>query len=429
MERRVSSLSQGQRLLAAIMITDAVGFSTRMSVEEERTLRLIDRDLTLIGDICQEFGGTVLKSTGDGLLIYFLSAVEAVSCGLEMQRRLVDLAEGLEPNQYLDHRIGIHLGDILVSEQDVMGNGVNITARLQTYAKPRGLCVSRTIYDVVKARLNLHATFLGPLQLKNIEEPVPAYQLALQAEDTEPGPQGSEDHTCTLPMTTEALLATAVRNLTTHTHSLRIKKLVFATYQHAWENDPTVLDQFDLRSLLLSLRDRCPALADLEDQLQRVVAGLNRRDLYGEITETILKQLQPWYGRSLFQNPEAVEPEFTQLTVQSLEERCQAIADQFDQSPDALRLRKLLHCLCHGGWENDPSSLTQIYLPTLIQQILTVAPKPQDLRYRLGRIVKHLNRRQQYTRLANQARQAEITQEISEIVGGSDALASAGAES
>ncbi|HZG38530.1 MAG TPA: adenylate/guanylate cyclase domain-containing protein [Nodosilinea sp.] len=402
MERRVSSLSQGQRLLAAIMITDAVGFSTRMSVEEERTLRLIDRDLTLIGDICQEFGGTVLKSTGDGLLIYFLSAVEAVSCGLEMQRRLVDLAEGLEPNQYLDHRIGIHLGDILVSEQDVMGNGVNITARLQTYAKPRGLCVSRTIYDVVKARLNLHATFLGPLQLKNIEEPVPAYQLALQAEDTEPGPQGSEDHTCTLPMTTEALLATAVRNLTTHTHSLRIKKLVFATYQHAWENDPTVLDQFDLRSLLLSLRDRCPALADLEDQLQRVVAGLNRRDLYGEITETILKQLQPWYGRSLFQNPEAVEPEFTQLTVQSLEERCQAIADQFDQSPDALRLRKLLHCLCHGGWENDPSCLTQIYLPTLIQQILTVAPKPQDLRYRLGRIVKHLNRRQQYTRLANQ---------------------------
>jgi len=132
------------------MITDAVGFSTRMSMDEERTLRLIDCDLTLIGDICREFGGTVLKSTGDGLLIYFLSAVEAVSCGLEMQRRLVELAEGLEPDQYLDHRIGVHLGDILVSEQDVMGNGVNITARLQTYSKPRGLCVSRTIYDVSK---------------------------------------------------------------------------------------------------------------------------------------------------------------------------------------------------------------------------------------------------------------------------------------
>ncbi|MEA5451542.1 adenylate/guanylate cyclase domain-containing protein [Leptolyngbya sp. CCNP1308] len=403
MERRVSSLSQGQRLLAAIMITDAVGFSTRMSTDEECTLRLIDRDLTLIGDICREFGGTVLKSTGDGLLIYFLSAVEAVSCGLEMQRRLVDLAEGLEPNQYLDHRIGVHLGDILVSEQDVMGNGVNITARLQTYAKPRGLCVSRTIYDVVKARLNLHATFLGPLHLKNIEEPVPAYQLALHAEDTEPGPQGSEDHTCTLPMTTEALLANALRNLSTHTHSLRIKKLVFASYQQAWENDPTVLEQFDLRSLLLSLRDRCPTLADFEDQLQRVVAGLNRQDLYREVAETIVRQLQPWYGRSLFQNPEATPEGFTQLTVRSVEERCQAIADQFDQSPEALRLRKLLHCLCHGGWENDPNRLlNETYLPGLIQQTLTIAPKPQDLRYRLSRIVKHLNRRQQYTRLANQ---------------------------
>lgn len=402
MERRVSSLSQGQRLLAAIMITDAVGFSTRMSTDEECTLQLIDRDLTLIGDICREFGGTVLKSTGDGLLIYFLSAVEAVSCGLEMQRRLVDLAEGLEPNQYLDHRIGVHLGDILVSEQDVMGNGVNITARLQTFAKPRGLCVSRTIYDVVKARLNLHATFLGPLQLKNIEEPVPAYQLALHAEDTESGPQGSEEHTCTLPMTSEALLANALRHLSTHTHSLRIKKLVFATYQQAWENDPAVLDQFDLRSLLLSLRDRYPTLTEFEDQLKRVVAGLNRQDLYGEIAETIVKQLQPWYGRSLFQNPEATSEVFTQLTVRSLEERCQAIADQFDQSPDALRLRKLLHCLCHGGWENDPNRLSETYLPGLIQQTLTLAPRPQDLRYRLSRIVKYLNRRQQYTRLANQ---------------------------
>ncbi len=401
MERRVSSLSQGQRLLAAIMITDAVGFSTRMSMDEESTLRLIDRDLTLIGDICREFGGTVLKSTGDGLLIYFLSAVEAVSCGLEMQRRLVDLAEGLESDQYLDHRIGVHLGDILVSEQDVMGNGVNITARLQTYSKPRGLCVSRTIYDVVKARLNLHATFLGPLHLKNIEEPVPAYQLALQADDTEPGPHGSEDHTCTLPMTTEALLVIALRHLTTHTHSLRIKKLVFATYQKAWENDEAVLEQFDLRSLLLSLRDRNPTLSGLEHQLQQVVAGLNRQDLYHEMADIVVKQLQPWYARSLFQNPDVTD-EFTQLTIRSVEERCRGIGEQFDQSPDALRLRKLMHCLCYGSWENDPTRLNQLYLPGMVQQLLTIAPKPRDLRYRLERIVKHLNRRQQYTRLANQ---------------------------
>ena len=141
MEKRVSSLSQGQRILAAIMITDAVGFSKRMSIDEALTLALIDRDLTLIAETCSDYGGTVLKSTGDGLLIYFVSAVEAVSCGLAIQQKLVDLAEAAPADQYLDHRVGIHLGDILVSEQDVMGNGVNITARLQTFAKPRGLCV------------------------------------------------------------------------------------------------------------------------------------------------------------------------------------------------------------------------------------------------------------------------------------------------
>jgi hypothetical protein len=88
--------------------------------------------------------------------------------------------------------------------------------------------------------------------------------------------------------------------------------------------------------------------------------------------------------------------------VRSIDERCRAIADQFDQGPDALRLRKLLHCLCHGGWENDPDRLAQFYLPGLVQLALSVAPRPQDLRYRLGRIVKHLNRQRQYTRLANQ---------------------------
>jgi hypothetical protein len=101
-------------------------------------------------------------------------------------------------------------------------------------------------------------------------------------------------------MTTEALLANTVRTLTTHDQSLRIKKLVFATYQSAWENDSKVLEQCDLRSLLLSLRDRYPALPDLEAQLQWIVAGLNRQDLYREVADAVVKQLQPWYGRSLF---------------------------------------------------------------------------------------------------------------------------------
>ncbi|HEY9736359.1 MAG TPA: adenylate/guanylate cyclase domain-containing protein, partial [Trichocoleus sp.] len=187
MENRVLSSNPRHRILAAIMMTDAVGFSARMSVDEESTLRLIDRDLRLIGELCEAFEGTLLKSTGDGLLVYFVSAVQAVSCGLEIQQRLADLNR--EPMaiqsgvQGLMHRIGIHLGDILVNESDVMGNGVNIAARLQTYAKPGGLCISQTIYDVVKSRLRLNANFLGPLKLKNIEEPVPSYLVDPRPED------------------------------------------------------------------------------------------------------------------------------------------------------------------------------------------------------------------------------------------------------
>jgi adenylate cyclase len=399
MEKRVSSLSQGQRILAAIMITDAVGFSKRMSVDEGLTLKLIDRDLTLIAETCSDYSGTVLKSTGDGLLIYFVSAVEAVSCGLAIQQKLVDLADAAAPNEYLDHRIGIHLGDILVSEQDVMGNGVNITARLQTFAKPQGLCVSQTIFDVVKARLNLHSVFLGPLQLKNIEEPVPAYQISLTPDEDglDPNPSMADEPTCTLPMATDVLLDIAVRTLITHSYSRRIKKLVFAAYQQAWENNTRVLDQFDLRSLLTSLRDRYPHLNELDYQFQRIVMGLNRQSLYADVAAIILETLQPWYARSIVSHGQT-----TDAPPPSLDQQYHQVAEILRQhEADELRFRKLLFCLCHHHWENDSAALMQINLVDLIQQSLQVAPHRRDLRYHLGRIVKRVNRRKTYTRVAN----------------------------
>ena len=407
MEKRVSSLSQGQRILAAIMITDAVGFSKRMSVDEELTLKLIDRDLTLIADTCSDYGGTVLKSTGDGLLIYFVSAVEAVTCGLSIQQKLVNLSAEGASDPHLDHRIGIHLGDILVSEQDVMGNGVNITARLQTFAKPRGLCVSQTIYDVVKARLHLNATFLGPLQLKNIQEGVPAYQIALTSEaEADTGssePAVADEPTCTLPMSTEVLLDIAVRTLITHAYSQRIKKLVFAAYQQAWENNTKVLEQFNLRSLLVSLRDRYPNLNELDYQFQRIVMGLNRQALYRDIAAITLETLEPWYSRSIV-SPEQQEPEPSKPEAGNrLDWQIQQVVEQLSQDQaDALRVRKLLYCLCHQHWENDADVVGQIDLDSLVQQSLQSAPHGQDLRYHLGRIVKRVNRRKTYTRIANQ---------------------------
>ncbi|MEM9450987.1 MAG: protein kinase [Cyanobacteria bacterium P01_E01_bin.6] len=168
---------RGQRALAAIVLTDGVGFSARMSVDEELTLQLIHRDLRMMQKLCEEHEGHVLKSTGDGLLMYFVSAVQAVQCSLTIQQQLIDQAKQYPDKESLSHRIGIHLGDVFLSESDVMGNGVNIAARLQTKAEPGGICISQTVYDVVKSRLSLSTVYLGSLHLKNIQETVAAHHI------------------------------------------------------------------------------------------------------------------------------------------------------------------------------------------------------------------------------------------------------------
>ncbi|NJN04224.1 MAG: protein kinase [Leptolyngbyaceae cyanobacterium SL_1_1] len=170
--------SRGQRTLAAIVVTDAVGFSARMAADEEQTLLIIHQHLQLMSELCVQYEGRVLKSTGDGLLMYFASAVQAVSSGVKIQQQLAQVNQQQPPKQRLLHRIGIHLGDVFFSQSDVMGNGVNIAARLQTVAHPGCLCISQLVYDVVKARLTLHAEDAGPLQLKNIQEAVPAYHVS-----------------------------------------------------------------------------------------------------------------------------------------------------------------------------------------------------------------------------------------------------------
>ena len=166
--------SRGQRALAAIVVTDAVGFSARMSVDEEKTLQLIQSDLELMAEQCQEFEGQVLKSTGDGLLMYFVSAVQAVGCAIAIQKALISKSKGTDS---LAHRIGIHMGDVFFNNSDVMGNSVNIAARLQTQARPGGICLSQLIYDLVKVRLSLNAEFAGPLKLKNIQDPISVYHI------------------------------------------------------------------------------------------------------------------------------------------------------------------------------------------------------------------------------------------------------------
>ncbi len=172
----------GQRSLAAIVFTDVVNFSARMQTEEETTLRLLARDFAAMRRMCGEHQGSVLKTTGDGLLLYFSSAVQAVACALAMQRYFAAEAKSQPVTEVLVHRVGIHLGDVFVNDQDVMGDGVNIAARLQAEAQPGGICISQTVYDVVKNKLALHVTRLGPRDLKNISQHITIYRLLLEAQ-------------------------------------------------------------------------------------------------------------------------------------------------------------------------------------------------------------------------------------------------------
>ena len=205
---------QGLRTLAAIVFTDVVSFSAHIGRDEVKTLGLVNRDFAEMRRLCEARGGAVLKTTGDGLLCYFASAVEAVACALDMQKHFAALAKTLPPGEALQHRIGIHLGDVLVQDQDVMGDGVNIASRLQAEAEPGGICISQTVYDVVKNKIELKATYLGARDLKNIAQAVPVYRLLLEAQARETvSPPAKKSFRWLLPAaiaTVATLLVTAV---------------------------------------------------------------------------------------------------------------------------------------------------------------------------------------------------------------------------
>lgn len=173
-----STPAQGQRVMAVILVTDGVGCNARMADDPEHTTSLVRRDLQLMQDLCLRFDGQVIKPFGnDGLVMYFVNTVQAVSCAIEIQKALTFRASNLSDEEVLTHRIGIHLGDVVFGDNDVVGNGVNVAIRVQEEAAPRGICMSQTVYDAVRIRLSLEATFLGSLKLKNVEDAVQVYQI------------------------------------------------------------------------------------------------------------------------------------------------------------------------------------------------------------------------------------------------------------
>ena len=171
------------RKIAAILVADVVGYSRLAGADEEGTLaRLRALRSDLIDPAIATHHGRVVKRTGDGSLIEFRSVVDAVRCAIEVQSGMVERNAGLPPERRIEFRIGIHLGDVVEeADGDLMGEGVNIAARLERVANPGAICLSEQAYWQVKGRLDLAVSDLGPTQLKNIAEPIRLYSLQVGA--------------------------------------------------------------------------------------------------------------------------------------------------------------------------------------------------------------------------------------------------------
>jgi adenylate cyclase len=169
------------RKLAAILAADVVGFSRMTGADEDRTLaRLRALRSDLIDPTIDVHHGRVVKRMGDGFLVEFRSVVDAVRCAIEIQNSMVERNVGLPAERRIEFRIGVHLGDVVEeADGDLMGDGVNIAARLEGIAKPGAVCLSEDAYRQVRARFDLAISDMGPAQLKNIAEPVRVYSLAV----------------------------------------------------------------------------------------------------------------------------------------------------------------------------------------------------------------------------------------------------------
>src|SRR6476646_8603829 len=165
------------RRLAAIVAADVAGYSRLMGLDEVGTARTLREHRAVTDALVAKHGGRLVKSTGDGALLEFPSVVDAVECAVAVQAVMAHRNEDVPVDRRMLFRIGINLGDILIEGDDILGDGVNVAARLEGIAEPGGICISSSAYDQVRGKVTVEFTDLGEQRLKNIERPVRIYAM------------------------------------------------------------------------------------------------------------------------------------------------------------------------------------------------------------------------------------------------------------
>ncbi|MBR1214836.1 adenylate/guanylate cyclase domain-containing protein [Bradyrhizobium sp. JYMT SZCCT0180] len=197
-----------ERRLAAVLAADMVGYSRLMEVDETGTLaRLKTHRIELIDPSITKNHGRIIKTTGDGMLVEFRSVADAVLCAAEIQRRMARRNADVSPARWIQFRIGINLGDVIVEDNDIFGDGVNVAARLEMLAEPGGICVSGAVRDQVGQRLDDVAfEDLGEQSVKNIVRPIRVFRVRLDA-DPEAAPHGAKDAAAPAPASKKPSIA------------------------------------------------------------------------------------------------------------------------------------------------------------------------------------------------------------------------------
>jgi adenylate cyclase len=169
-----------KRKLAAILSADVKGYSRLMGEDEEGTIRILKAYMEFITGFIQQHRGRVVSTGGDSILAEFASVVDAVRCAVEIQEELKDRNKDLPEEKRMEFRIGVNLGDVVEEGDNILGDGVNVAARVQSLAEAGGICISGTVYDQIEKKLSLGYEYLGEQSVKNIEKPVRVYRVLME---------------------------------------------------------------------------------------------------------------------------------------------------------------------------------------------------------------------------------------------------------
>jgi len=169
---------RAERRLTAILAADVAGYSRLMGADEEGTLaQLKAHRRALVDPKVKQHRGRIVKTTGDGMLVEFGSVVDAVCCAVDVQHRMVKRNAKVPQEKWIEFRIGINVGDVIIDGNDIFGDGVNVAARLEAIAEPGGIFISRQVYDQIEGKLAVRFRKLGPRALKNIAKPVEVFAI------------------------------------------------------------------------------------------------------------------------------------------------------------------------------------------------------------------------------------------------------------